>query len=204
MFKFGFELEGFYKPFGQIEMPRTDLPTDGFPGLVEIRNDPYKGGDIEDQYFDLLKKISRLDECVCFQTHTHTFKPQEKAKLLSRGFEKGGDVISNIYGKNPKALGNKTIASFQINFSKEGTRSYKNEKGVYETVVFSEVFDFIPIIRALDETFEDVIKDSGRQPGWYSVKDHTRVEYRSLPNCVFEEDIIAANGLINKINSCFK
>lgn len=60
-------------------------------------------------------------------------------------------------------------------------------------------FDFVEIIRNLDSEFKDEITTANRQPGFYSVKDDIRVEYRSLPNFVSQ---INPTTLINRIRKC--
>ena len=44
------------------------------------------------------------------------------------------------------------------------------------------------IVKSLDEEFEKEIRESNRQPGMYAIKDDIRLEYRSLPNSVFDID----------------
>ena len=46
------------------------------------------------------------------------------------------------------------------------------------------MFDFVQIIRKLDEAFKGEIKAAKRLPGFYEIKPDRRVEYRSLPNDV--------------------
>lgn len=200
MLKFGFELEGFYRlTDNSITLPPRDFPVDGFPGLCEVRTNG--GKDLSRSYFELLEVYSKYQ----FDIHTfeHTFSPADKRLIRSRHNEKTAVNINNIYGKEPKALGNRTIASFQINISNLVRSSYTDEKGVFHQEQYG-LFDFYPIIKALDKEFDEEILKSKRQKGFYSVKDGVRVEYRSLPNFVFETDYRRANALIERIEHCTK
>lgn len=181
MFKFGIELEGFCVVNGSVAIPVKGYPTDGFPGLVEVRSRTHYN--LVDACFEVLKLMQPLyglDTQIC----EHTFTPQQRLDLRRRHNEKTSVSINNIYGKSPKALGNKTLASFQINISMEKTHYY-TDNNRSEKYIHHQPFDFVPIVRALDKEFETQIKQSKRQPGWYSIKDECRLEYRSLPNFVF-------------------
>ena len=188
-YKFGFEIEGFYFPEGGITLPPKGYPTDDFPGLVEART--IGGGDLREQIY-LLHSVKDFLKDVSWTTYEHKFSPLEKAKIRARHYEKGGVVINNIYGKSPKDLGSRTLASFQINISLK-TGKDKNDRDVYG------VFDFPDMIRAFDEEFKDEIKASGRQEGFYSIKENCRFEYRSLPNFVGVIDPVA---LVTRIKKC--
>ena len=185
---FGFELEGFYRVANLVTLPPRYYPTDGFPGLCEVRT--VGGQYLEAAYYALLNQFRQHP--FDFNTYEYTFSPKEKQILRRRWNEKEAVSINNIYGKAPRALGNKTIASFQISLSRP-TRKGLNDRQEYG------IFDFVPMIERLDETFAKEIADSKRQPGWYAVKDD-RVEYRSLPNFVFTEDREGITKLLDKIS----
>jgi hypothetical protein len=196
--KFGFELEGFYRDLGVIVPPPERYPTDGFPGLVEHRSTGAKS--MEDAYFEVLRGV--MDKPMDFRTFEHTFTPAEKRLLRMRECRKDSLVIGNIYGKEPRALGNRTLASLQINFSYLIAAGYtRNKVSVPERY---GMFDFRPIIARLDKEFACELKASNRQPGFYAVKEHCRVEYRSLPNSVFTDDITKIPALLERFANCFK
>ena len=199
MFNFGFELEGWEVELeDKIILPKETRTTDAFPGLIEIRT--HQGQTLKNAYFDLLKRFS--DDPFNTSTHKHTFTPDQKRILRKKQTNKSPCEINNIYSKTPKALNNSTIASLQINFSKLKDHSYHDKEGKYHETTYS-LFDFIPIIKNLDNMFLDEILKSNRQPGWYSIKDSCRVEYRSLPCSVFETNLSNIRNLLNKINQCF-
>ncbi len=201
MFKFGFELEGFYTPLpdGKFYLPPKNYPTDGFPGLIEVRT---SGGDeITRQLFDIYRQASAL-EGFAPHFHEHTYSPQERTKLRARESSKGSLHISNIYGRSPKALGNRTLASFQINVSYQTASEWTDVHKVKHPAKYG-LFDFYPIVKGLDEVFADVIHASGRQPGFYAIKDNVRLEYRSLPSSAFPLNGEALIRLADKINSVF-
>lgn len=189
MYKFGFELEGFYRNTdGQVTLPPKDYTTDDFPGLVEVRN--HGGGDLEEQFYILLSHMDKYPS-VDFTQWEHKFSPRERTAIRARHYEKGGVAINNIYGKSPRDLGSRTLASFQINISK-----YFGESNGFKRY---GIFDFVEITRELDNEFKEEIKLSGRQPGFYSIKDDIRFEYRSLPNAVI---LNKPQDLIKRIKKC--
>lgn len=197
MYQFGFELEGFYWLGNTITLPPANYTTDGFPGLCEVRT--RGGSSIEDAYYSILKEFAR--QPFDFSTCEHTFTQEDKRRIRSRHNEKTAVDINNIYGKEPKALGNRTIASFQVNISYMVKNSYIDDKGNHRPAQYG-LFDYYPIIKALDKEFEKEIMTSHRQKGFYAIKDKCRVEYRSLPNTVFEDDIHRATSLIRRIQNC--
>lgn len=189
-FKFGFELEGFFtNSSGDVCVPPKEYPTDDFPGLCEVSSTG--GKSLEGAYFQVLNEYRKYPFSLM---NDHKFSRADKDKIRARHSEKGGVNISNIYGKNQKLLGNNTQASFQINISKP--------MFTVNGVEYYGLFDFVPIVRALDEEFKSEIKDSGRLPGFYSVKDSKRLEYRSLPNSLFETDLLAITLLLLRIERC--
>lgn len=203
--KFGFELEGFYQEGTAIGLPPSDWPTDGFPGLVEVRNSG--GNELHTAYYDLLRRSRRYTEAFssCFmntKAFEHTFTPDQRRQLRKRDWAKERVSIENIYGRPPRALGNRTLASFQINFSDEYYVNHYDAAGKAKLVEEHRLFDYLPIIRRLDKEFERELKDSNRAPGWYAVKG-PRVEYRSLPNFVFKDTFPEIDQLLKRLDSCF-
>ena len=60
-YRYGFELEGFCTTStGAVIIPPKNYPTDGFPGLVEVRTNG--GDDIEKQYFKLLSGVAKYPD----------------------------------------------------------------------------------------------------------------------------------------------
>lgn len=178
-----------------VSLPPRNYPTDDFPGLVEART--VGGESLRKQFYMLLSEMDRL-EGTNWTKHEHTFDTRQKVQIRARHSEKGGISIGNIYGKDPKALGNRTLASFQINISNfVGSIQPRGENSALRDIYGP--FDFFQIIKRLDEEFATEIKESNRQPGFYCLKDQLRVEYRSLPNSVA---LIKPNTLLSRIEKC--
>jgi hypothetical protein len=202
MLRFGFELEGFYHAGTEnITVPPKEYPRDSFPGLVEIRTSG--GKSLELSYMELLYKASQYISTTSFSKVSHVFSGNELRQIRQVHFEKGGLKIENIYGKPPRLLGNKILASLQINISDLHTDSYRDCRGTLTPASYG-LFDFVSIIRNLDEEFKQEIKESNRQPGFYCIKDGYRLEYRSLPNSVFSPDITSGNEFLDRVRKCYK
>lgn len=202
MYHWGFELEGFYSEgVDATTLPPTNYPTDGFAGLVEVRN---TGGNtsIADAYYALFPLINQYPS-VDYSKTEHVFSGKERQLIRQRGVFKEPDTVSNLYGKEPKLLGNKTLASFQVNVSRQVT-TFIGKGSEQVKVVKNLMFDMPQFIRNMDEEFKAEIKDSGRQAGCYAVKDNCRLEYRSLPNSVFKTDLAESAELIERIKNCVK
>lgn len=207
MFRYGFELEGFLldkednlcvAPFG------SSYPLDGHPGIVEIRT--VGGGDLNQQYFNLLSVMSRLpkSEELHFSAEfawAEFSGAQLSALRKSHPFHKESQEVFNLYNKSPKRWGNKNGASFQINVSNllEEGRSEIVGTTIRKTPDKYGLLDVAGIVRRLDEEFRDEIIDSGRQIGCYTIKENIRLEYRSLPNTVFTSQFEDSLTLINRI-----
>jgi len=203
MYLYGFELEGFaINPVtNTITIPPRRWPADGFPGLLEIRTNG--GKSIKKAYGALLAELFDLnikEYLPDFKTHEHRFSGRELASLRKdRDFDKDNMDVQNLYGKEPRVLNGKTLASFQINISYQISKEWK-EKEVLHPARYG-VLDVHKIVRNLDKEFSKEIKASNRQPGVYCIKDEIRLEYRSLPNFVFESDPYSIMGLINRIET---
>ena len=199
MFKFGFELEGFYTEDGIITIPPKEYPTDGFPGLVELRT---RGpNDLLVAFIKTLQEAFQWPN-VDFSTSSATFTAEQRAILRRRQQLKDAWDIRNIYGKAPKLLGNRTIASCQINISYETQHRYWDKEGKEHPAVYG-LFDMPQVIRNLDEEFGPEIKEAGRQPGEYCVKNNNRLEYRSLPNFVFPVEVgPPGKKFLDRIEQC--
>lgn len=184
---FGFELEGFLRGANnELVVPNTTkgaarLPVDSFPGLVELRTEG--GKTLSAAVGELLYlKSSPMFDSVSFTGFEETFSAQQLIKIrsLSAGSKEPANY-SNIYGKQPRLVGNRTLASFQISFSSVAAEARADlANGVHYPTRY-RLFDFRPYIEALDKAYAEEIREAGRTPGWYSVKGN-RVEYRSLPN----------------------
>ncbi len=216
MFRYGFEVEGFavgiaITNLGQIHIPPLGWATDGFPGLLEARST--KGKTLEDAYFETLHAIygmSNRDNLKAdFATYwEHKFSGPQMAELRrSRRFDPKDQLdIKSIYGKEPRALNGKTLASCQINISNLVSAEYSTDR-VVDGKIEKQVkvpeqhgmLDISGIVRRLDTAFAREIKSSNRQPGFYAIKDTYRLEYRSLPNFVFPIDIPSARVFLAKI-----
>lgn len=198
MIRYGFELEGFYiGPKFEVELPPKSYPTDGFPGLVELRT--YDGDTAENAYGKICA-LSVDTPGVDFKRSEYVFPREFRAEIRRRHSEKTAWDIQNLYGKAPRLLGNKTIASFQVNVSNELSSPRTDNDGKFFPARFG-LLDVPRIVRAFDDVFKHEIKDSKRQPGEYCIKDN-RLEYRSLPNSVFSFDPAEAREFISKIKKC--
>ena len=200
-FKYGIELEGFQrasKSYGaSVIPPRIGLPLDGFPGLVEFRT--VGAMSLEDAVWNVFRQYTECPEIVDVSLCEHTFTASERGQIMSRVSLKEGAVVSNIYNKSPKNLGNRTIASCQINISMEIVPSFTDSDGVYFPERYG-LLDIPTIVRRLDKEFEDDIADTRRQKGFYSIKHRNiRLEYRSLPNCVFPTSADDIPNFISRI-----
>jgi len=208
MYHYGFELEGWAKDNNtfNIILPPDYWPKDGFPGLVELRT---SGGNfIEIQYNDIVSQYPRLfnnpKTIPDFHTFEHTFSPAEKAEMRRKyRIVKDKVDIRNIYNKNPKALGNRTLASLQINISNiiENERTIAGKDGPIKLGPRYGLLDTHRIVKRLDEEFKEEIENSKRQPGFYALKEHHRLEYRSLPNSVFTFVHMNMHKVIDRIKN---
>lgn len=200
-YMYGFELEGFFFKEGNLSVPENGLPVDGFPGLVELRT---QGGDkLSKAYWNIFEEYIKHPglTCRCFNTPFATFTPEQKRQIRKhRGYHKPEADIQNIYGKKPKALGNKTIASLQVNISNlVSERRNTVDKGEIRTDYEKYgLLDVGRIVKALDKEFEKDIRESGRQPGEYCIKQD-RLEYRSLPNRSFEFSLDGSKRFLDRI-----
>lgn len=77
-----------------------------------------------------------------------------------------------------------------------------NDRVVVKEPALYGLFDFYPIVKKLDDEFKNEIKAANRQAGFYAIKDGCRLEYRSLPNSVFETELAAITKLLNRIGGC--
>lgn len=197
MFIYGFELEGFYNPDGTIAPPPASYPVDGFPGLIELRT---TGGQSLDRCFSELVRQRLETPGADFATSSHTFSRADKQVLRRRHEVKSSYDVQNLYGKLPRHLGNKTIASFQINISNQLYAGYVGAKGDNIPAAYG-LIDTAAIVARLDKEFGTEIRDAGRQIGEYCVKDSIRLEYRSLPNSVFSWNFSSAKTLLARIKN---
>jgi hypothetical protein len=172
--KFGFELEGFFvnKETGVPDIPPKNYPKDGFPGLVEIRTQG--ANSLAGGLGEILCSMKLWDN-VDFQLPSYKFSAKQISELRKKySFVKSRVDVQSIYNKAPRLSGGRSLSSFQISIS---DLNFKNEP---------QLFDFVPIIRRLDELFKVDIQQAGRQLGVYCIKG-PRIEYRSLPSFVFEK-----------------
>lgn len=197
MFLYGFEVEGFYQ--GNADwIPPKNYPTDGFPGLVEFRTE--NGSSLEDCYAQLCGK-SLIYSNVSIGVSSTVFNRKAREEFRRRWLEKGSCDIQNLYGKRPRLLGNKTIASFQINISYLLSKRYTDNKGSIHSERYGAL-DVPRIVRNLDTEFSKEIQAAGRQKGEYAIKDNIRLEYRSLPNSVFNFNPNVFREVMRRIKMC--
>jgi hypothetical protein len=212
MFQYGFELEGFFTDKEDeskiIPTPkgfRTDF-LDGFPGLCELRT---KGGDtLEGAAAQMYAAELRMNhDYVNFFKHEHKFSGEDMSYLRKNfPFEKEQLEVLNVYGKKPRALNGRTLASLQINISNllyaetsETLVLHGGEKRCITRPATYGMLDVAGIVRRLDKAFAVDIEISNRQPGMYAIKDNHRLEYRSLPNSTWSFNRGCVRFLLNKI-----
>lgn len=187
MYKYGFELEGFcYNSSTQaLKLPPVGYPTDGFPGIVELRS--VGGNYLIDSFLQVLKAYMELDKqetIVSFANHEAYFSASQLAQIRKGGmYIKEPVDVQNIYNKPPRDSKGKTLASFQINISNELRAARDVEK--FHIPASYGMLDIPRIVRNLDKAFLEDIARAKRQPGMYAIKDGYRLEYRSLPNFSF-------------------
>lgn len=201
MFKYGFELEGFaVTGVNDVVIPPDDWPVDGFPGLVELRTvGPL---DLHRAWADILmidlKTRTQLIH-TNYEITEHKFSGMEMSTLrATRDFSKRQLKVCNIYNKAPRRTGNRTLASLQINISNMLSNEYRKVDGTFVPAAYG-LLDVHGIVRRLDQEFKTDITNSKRQPGMYAIKDSVRLEYRSLPNSVFEFNAKHAKDFLNRI-----
>jgi len=76
--------------------------------------------------------------------------------------------------------------SLQLNIS-ENSKIYYTDNNEEKFRYYSELFDYIPIIKSLDDNFSEEISDTNRIKGVCSFKEGDygkRLEYRSLPSSI--------------------
>lgn len=196
--QYGFELEGFACDTEGIVIPADVFPVDGFPGLVELRTSGpnFLRKALMELFGEYMRVLALKRHMLTFDISEHKFSGKELAELRrTRTFEKDYLDIRNLYGKEPRALNGRTLASFQINISKQVQWEQKqeaydkngNRKDWKQDNVFS-LPDIARAVRGLDKEFAEEIKRSNRQAGMYAIKKcegGQRLEYRSLPNFIF-------------------
>ena len=216
--KYGIEFEFFVSKDKKIVpayLATNNL--DGNPFLGEIKTRPFDN--ILDCIFELEKQIylekSKL-EAKGFKMEIipiNQFSDEDLVKFrkdqraLNR---KELEVLEefSIYpsGKLGKLLKRGEIkASLQISFSKHKNFTYTEfskvtveDKYKYEsslkTKEYSCLFNYVSIIKKLDEHYKNDISKTNRTKGVYSIKlgdFGDRIEYRSLPNIINFKDLIS-------------
>lgn len=199
--KFGFELEMFCgtdETENGVRIPSLDMPTDGFPGLVEFRT--IGGMSLEAAWSKIAEQavIYRFSDADLRLTQARFTTDQISAMRKQGRFRKPIVHVRNVYGKKQKDLKGLTLASFQINMSHQLSAECKDDKGVFHPARYG-LLPCEPIVRELDKEFQVYIKSAKRQPGMYAIKDNIRLEYRSLPNSVFSFNPTEAYRLTKRI-----
>lgn len=208
MKNYGIELEFVVKDAAGNIVPAFKATTnlDGNPLIGELRTEIHNN--IVDCVFELRKLIHNESKALKDKGYTLNLIPEIKVddlflKDLRRNENytnrKQSTVLEDhsIYGKGTGKVLAKGIfkTSLQINISDNEEISIKEWKKIeiedkskwessYSKQKYSQVFDFISVIRSLDTLFSKEIKDTKRVPGVYAIKDGQygkRIEYRSLP-----------------------
>lgn len=178
--KFGFEREFFVKAQGKYVLCPILLAHDECGYLAESRGephtDPLKAAYLLLAEEDRLKAQAKRNRVQLVLENDAKLSPELVCDAIRRhGKAKYPVERGNIYGLDYKATDETRRAGLHVHFSNEiavknGSRSYPA----------SGFLDIPRIVRSLDETFADVIKQSNRLKGFYEVKGYG-FEYRSLP-----------------------
>lgn len=209
--KFGLEFEFFVKRNDNGEVVIAQEATynlDANPVVGELRTIVHS--DLVSAVFELKKliyeekkRLAQRGYSMLIASEVILTKDKLRQLRATTGYSKTPLLEKSIYPKGAlsKILGKGLFkASLQINMSKEYTSAveFTDSKGkrYYVNKQFSEVFDYVSIISKFDICFANEIKEAKRVKGVYAIKDGvngSRVEYRSLPNTVFLEDLLSIN-----------
>ena len=213
MLHYGLEYEFFVKEIESgkiVPALHATYNLDGNPVLGEIRTKIHTS--LVDAVFELdkllfLEKKALNQKGFDIETvNYHKFSVEERrAMRKDRSFvaRKDFEVLEEFSIYDGGQLGNmldsgEHKASLQINFSdnSEIVYRYPSKNGdVTETFKkdVSNVFNYIPYIKAWDLMFAAEIEAAGRVPGVYAIKSGelgNRIEYRSLPNDIVISKLI--------------
>jgi hypothetical protein len=218
---YGIELEFFVVDMADINKPipayKSTNNIDGNPILGEIRTKIHDN--ICDCVFELKKLLYREETQLIDNKRLLRLASEmrfDKDTLLSLrkdalySYRKEMEVLEekSIYpnGKTGKFLPRDLCkASLQINFSENKDITYPEYEKVqvedkYKYVSstrkksYSGLFDYVSIIAKLDKYFANDIAEAGRVKGVYAIKSGElgdRIEYRSLPNTVNLDSLMA-------------
>lgn len=182
--RYGFENEYFVMSKGQYVICPAKVPMDECGWLAEARGKPHT--DPLEAAYSLLADEKRLrtsakENKVKLATISYAELSPELRREARRVYGKRNypEGRGNIYGLDFDAKDEMARAGMHIHFS--DFRVIKDEKGS-EVHAHSQM-NMPKIIRALDQEFEQLIKDTKRLPGFYEMKGWG-FEYRSLPNTV--------------------
>lgn len=196
----GFECEFFLLDNKKnLIVPDMIYPTDQFPLLVEARSEP--SNNLHTAFLSLTTQIQLLTlqaRSRKEKLHVSNWEPKsekilkEVLKKYSEYNKKDEENYSNV---NQLAISKKNeefySAGIHISLKKEATYKfgYNNDEKKWTTHEYKHavMFDFLPFFQSFDEIFDGYIKNSERTPGFYSVKNDGRVEYRSLPTTLIKK-----------------
>lgn len=186
---FGLEKEFFVKSGDKFVLAGYKLPYDSAGILAEARGEPKEN--IIDAVYSLKAEIYKLARTAKQKELILIDSPLEKiSKRLrlraQRQYAKGLIEYQNIYGhcfhrnkKNEYTAGLHISITFPIQrycWIKTRKRDHRGELTV------NNIWDYVQFVRYMDKHFEDEIKNSKRNPGFYEIKGDGRIEYRSLPS----------------------
>jgi hypothetical protein len=217
MLKFGIELEFFVYNKDNKLVPAYEATSnlDGNPVIGELRTGVYDN--IVDCKFALDKLLYLESNRLQAKGYRMAIEPEIRVdneflkalrsdpKYINR---KELEVLQelSIYGKQTGKILPRGIykASLQVNLSCNATFNYLSYRKISvedkyrwesesEAKQYSELFDYVSIIRKLDTAFASAIKNTHRVAGVYTIKNGTlgkRIEYRSLPNTVLLNSLV--------------
>jgi len=201
MINFGLEREYFlvHKETGIPIMPedlKLDLPIDSCGYLVEARGAAYTS--IYSAVYSVLAIQQELEHKLESTDYKLSLNPilslsKDFLNQVSRRYSKGIVSYQNYMGHtNHRLKQNERTAGIHLSITDR--QSYIKHVAPNHApieVFYNKNFDWFRWFMALDYEFEQEIRDSKRNKGFYELKFDGRIEYRSLPtNINFEKLMI--------------
>lgn len=198
------------------------IPYDGCGFLVEIRGKP--GRDRFETFGNFMAERKRVwdfirlannkigfESSIFMSSYTNIKLSNKQRMQMSRESEKSGQYEErNVYGYTKHKKYN-LYAGMHVHFSIERVKSTVTSYGIDEAFgkyISSEecekeyaLWDFLQLVKDMDEMYRDIIDLHDRNRGFYEMKPYG-VEYRSLPTiCIIEEISTLCNNVWEKFDN---
>ena len=186
---FGMEMEFFCSDHEQnLVLPPKGASCDEFPLALEVRSAPhacmyYCVSDII-RFRKVVEVALEKDKLTAqYISRVPVSKELHEQIIRDDRLNKRAIKHRNLYGKKQTLNWRVATAGIHIHFSDiQVHKTGCKECGVREYTTTS-LLDIPFIVRTLDKMYEKEIKEAGRLPGEYELKQvHGGFEYRSLPN----------------------